>query len=198
MAIQEQLHTVDDVWDLAHQPENDNIHFELIEGELVKMAPPGMLHGSLASLIAHHLLSYLTENDMGMVTVETGYYPKGTRDTLLSPDVAFLSKARLPQSDPQKYVPIMPDLAVEIMSPSDSLSQIRRKAAIYLEYGTELVWIVMPSALGVDVCRAGGGAGLHIDFVDQDGKLTGEKVLPGFELDLTLLFPSQPANKASE
>ena len=190
MAIQERLYTVDDVWELAHQPENDNIHFELIDGELFQMAPPGLQHGNLAVEIAFYIRNYVKTRDVGLVTVETGYHPPDTRVTLLSPDVAFFSKERMPQSDPRKYVPIMPDLAVEILSPSDSLKQIRRKAAIYLDNGTSLVWIVMPQEMGVDVCRAGEGAGLQIDFFGQDSKLDGENVLPGFELELTLLFPS--------
>lgn len=190
MAIQERLYTVDDVWELAHRPENDNIHFELIDGELFEMSPPGLQHGDLAVEIAYYLKDFVKKQDLGKVTVETGYHPPDTRVTLLSPDVAFFSKERMPQSDPRKYVPIMPDLVVEILSPSDSLRQIRRKAAIYLNNGTELVWIVRPSEMGVDVCRSAEGAGLQIDFVGPEGKLYGEDVLPGFELALKLLFPS--------
>lgn len=190
MVVQQRLYTVDDVWEFVHQPENDNIHFELIDGELFRMAPPGLEHGDLAVKFAYNIMRFVQEHDLGIVTVETGYHPRDSRVTLLSPDVAFLSKARIPQSDPQKYAPVMPDLAVEILSPSDSLRQIRRKAAIYLDNGTRLLWIVMPKEKGVDVCRAGEGAGLQIDFVGQDGVLYGENVLPGFELDLKLLFPS--------
>ncbi len=189
MAVQERLYTVDDVWNLAHDPENENIHFELIDGELFQMAPPGLQHGNLAVEIAFHIRAYVKTHDAGLVTVETGYHPSDTRATVLSPDVAFLSAARIPQSDPEKYVPAMPDLAVEIMSPSDSLRQIRRKAAIYLANGTSLVWLVMPKEVGVDVCRPSEDAGLRIDFVGRDDKLYGEHVLPGFEMELKLLFP---------
>ena len=189
MAIKERFYTVDDVWNLAHDPENENIHFELIDGELYRMAPPGLQHGSLAVEIAFHLRAYVKTHDAGLVTVETGYHPSTTRATLLSPDVAFLSRARLPQSDPRKYVSVMPDLAIEILSPSDSLKQVRRKAAIYLDNGTELVWIVMPNEMGVDVCRSAEGVGVRIDHVGRDDKLYGDEVLPGFELELKLLFP---------
>ncbi len=190
MAIQARLYTIDDVWDFAHQPGNDSIHFELIDGDLLEMAPPGLEHGSLASLLTHYLLSFVMKHNLGIVTVETGYHPPETRITLLSPDVAFLSRARMPQSDPVKYVPVMPDLAVEIMSPRDSLRQLRSKASLYLRNGTELVWIVKPTEASVEVCRAGGGAELQIDSVGRDGKLLGEPVLPGFELELKRLFPS--------
>ena len=190
MVVQQRLYTVDDVWEFAHQLENENIHFELIDGELHRMAPPGLEHGDLAVEIAYYLKGFVKKRDLGKVTVETGYHPSTTRATLLSPDVAFLSKARLPKSDPRKYVSVMPDLAIEILSPSDSLEQVRRKAAIYLDNGTELVWIVIPNEMGVDVCRSAEGAGVRIDYVGRDDKLYGEDVLPGFELELKLLFPT--------
>ena len=84
----------------------------------------------------------------------------------------------------------MPDLAVETASPSESLQQIRRKAAIYLDNGTSLVWIALPDEKGVDICRSSDGARLDIEFVGADGKLSGEDVLPGFELELSRLFPN--------
>ena len=83
----------------------------------------------------------------------------------------------------------MPELAVEIASPSDSLAQLRRKARIYLDNGSLVVWIVLPSENGVDVCRSASGARLDIEFVGADGSLSGEDALPGFELELSRLFP---------
>ena len=91
----------------------------------------------------------------------------------------------------------MPDLAVEIASPSDSLAHLRRKARIYLDNGSSLVWILLPSHKGVDVCRSAAGSRLDIEFVGQDGVLSGEDVLPGFELALTKLFPVSEVSLAS-
>ena len=192
IAIQQQLYTVDDVWDLAHQPDNVN-HYELIEGELFEMPPPGYAHGRLAVLIAHYILSFVQAQELGEVTVESGYHPPDGRHTLLSPDVAFLSKAKAPHPFWGKYIPVMPDLAIEILSPTDTLRQVRRKAALYLQHGTQLVWIVLPTEKGVDVCRSVDGARLNIEFVGQEGRLSGEKVLPGFELELERLFPAAAA-----
>ncbi len=189
MAIQQKLYTVDDVWELSHQPENDNKYFYLIDGELYWDMPPGGEHGNLAVEIAYRLRVFLEEHDLGKITVETGYYPAGDHRTLLAPGVAFISAARAPQPFPKKFVPNMPDLAVEILSPTDSLAEARRKAAIYLANGTSLVWIVLPAEKGVDVCRASEGAGLNMEFVGLGGSLSGEAVLPGFELELKLLFP---------
>lgn len=189
MAIQQRLYTVNDVWELSHRPENENKDFYLIDGELFWTMPPGGEHGSLAFEIAYRLRVFLEKHDLGKGTVETGYHPPDDRHTVLAPDVAFISKARAPRPFPKKYVPVMPDLAVEILSPTDSLQEIRRKATVYLANGAKLVWIMLPAEKGVDVCRASEGAGLNIEFVGRDGRLSGETILPGFELELKRLFP---------
>ena len=189
MVIKEKLYTIDDVWELSHRPENADRDCYLIDGELYWTMAPGGEHGHLAFEIAYHLRLFLEKRDLGKGTVETGYYPPGSRHTLLAPDVAFISKTRAPQPFPKKYVPLMPDLAVEVKSPTDSLQEVRRKAAVYLANGTSLVWIVLPAEKGVDVCRASADSGLNIRFVGRDGNLSGEEVLPGFTLELTALFP---------
>ena len=189
MVIQQQLYSVDDVWEMAHQTDSEN-HYDLIDGELFEMPPPGYAHGRLAVLIARYIGNFVEAQELGEVTVESGYHPPDNRHTLLSPDVAFLSKAKAPQPFWGKYIPVMPDLAVEILSPSDTFRQVRRKAAVYLRYGTQLVWIVLPAEKGVDVCRSVDGSRLDIEFVGNEGSLSGEQILPGFELELGLLFPS--------
>ena len=189
MAIQQKLYTVDEVWELSHRPENRNKYFYLIDGELFWTMPPGGVHGDLAAEITYRLKSFAIGHDLGKFTVETGYHPPDDRYTVLAPDVAFISKARAPLPFPEKFVPTMPDLVVEIVSPTDSLKEIRRKAAVYLANGTAIVWIVLPAEQGVYVCRASEGAGLNIEFVGRDGSLSGEAVLPGFELEIKLLFP---------
>ena len=189
MVIQQQLYTVDDVWELSHRPENDNKHFYLIHGELYWDMPPGGEHGRLALDIGLYLRLFIDKHDLGIATVETGYHPPDGRHTVLGPDVAFISKARAPQPFPKKFVPLMPDLAVEIVSPTDSRKEARRKAEVYLRHGTTLVWIVLPDEECVEVCRANGSVEMDIEFVGREGSLAGEGILPGFELELKLLFP---------
>ena len=82
----------------------------------------------------------------------------------------------------------MPDLAVEIKSPSNTLAELRQKAAIYLRRETQLVWIVIPDSRGVEVCRLDANGDVEREFVAEDGALSGEDVLPGFELKLAQLF----------
>lgn len=190
MAIQEKLYTVDDVWQLSHQPENEFKHFYLIDGELFWDMPPGYLHGRIAVIIARYLSMYVEEHDLGEVTAEVGYYPAKDRSTLLAPDVAFVRKQDRPPADYVKFVPRMPDLAVEIASPSNTLSELRRKADVYLGNGTALVWLVLPERAGVEVWRMGPDGKPSSEFIARDSSLSGEQVLPGFTLDLQRLFPN--------
>ena len=189
MAIQERLYTVDDVWRLSQLPENELKEFYLIDGELFWDMPPGYTHGNLAGHIFRYLLNFAEERDLGDGSVESGYYPADDRRTLLAPDVAFVRKRDLPPTDHAQFVPRMPDLAVEISSPSNTLAELRRKAKVYLANGTELVWLVLPEQAGVEVWRAGPDGEPATEFVARDSSLTGEPVLPGFSLDLQRLFP---------
>ena len=136
-----------------------------------------------------HLLNYAEAHDLGDGSVETAYYPASDRHTLLGPDVAFMRKDNVPPADHNRFVPQMPDLAVEIQSPSNSLADLRRKAKVYLAHGTAIVWLVLPERMGVEVWRASADGEPASEFVTQDGSLTGEPVLPGFTLDLQRLFP---------
>lgn len=189
MDIQEKLYTVDDVWQLAQHPENELKHFYLIDGELFWDMAPGYRHGRLEILIGHYLLIYAEEHDLGEVTGEVGYYPAEDRHTLLAPDVAFIRKKIAPADTHDKFVSRMPDLAVEISSPSNTLAELRRKATVYLANGTEIVWLVLPARQGVEVWRVGEDGGLASEFVARDGSLSGGRVLPGFTLELQRLFP---------
>ena len=100
---------------------------------------------------------------------------------------------RAPERAFKKWVPQMPDLAVEIISPSNSMTQVRRKAAIYLQHGTQLVWVVIPDRQGVEVLTLDDEGKVLSEFIGIDGALSGEQVLPGFELDLSCLFSRSSA-----
>ena len=140
---------------LLSSRENEHKHFYLIDGELFWDMPPGFLHGHIAGLIFHYFLIFAAKHDLGKPTVESGYYSADDRSTLLAPDVAFVSKEKIPLADPGELLAAMPDLAVEIQSPSNTLAELRRKAAVYLANGTELVWLVLPARAAVEVWRMG-------------------------------------------
>ena len=188
MIVRDRIYTIDDVWHLSQLPENEHIFFYLIDGELVSMSRPGGVHGKIAALIAHYLLTFVLARDLGEVTVESGFHSADTRTTLLGPDVAFIHRDRAPQPFPARFVPTMPDLAVEVLSPSNTVPEARRKAELYLQHGTALVWLVNPEEKQVEVWRRTADDETVTASIGSDGVLNGEPVLPGFSLDLGSLF----------
>ena len=188
MRVKARVYDVDSFWEFAHRPENADKQLELIHGDIIEMPAPGEEHGFLAGLFYHHFLLFDPERKTGVPTVESGYYTLDDRYTVLAPDAAFRLRERADAPLNKRWASAMPDIAVEIKSPNDSMAQIRRKAAIYLQNGTRLVWIVIPDRKGVEVCRLDDSGGIRAEFIGIDGSLSGEDVLPGFELPLTRLF----------
>ncbi len=187
MAIRERLYNIDDLWRIVRDADDDK-RFELIEGELIEMPPPGEEHGFLAGEIYFMLRLYEKERKLGILTVDAGYYSPDDPYTLLSPDVAFRRMDRHSPPLTKKWAPVMPDLAVEIKSPSNTIAELRRKAGIYLRHGAQLVWIVMPDAQSVEVCRLDADGDMQSEVIGRGGTLSGEDVLPGFALPLAKLF----------
>ena len=190
MAIQERLYTVDDVWRLEQQPLRATEKYYLIDGELIAKMSPSHYHALVAGELARLLGNYVVERGLGRVLVECGYHPPNERRTVLLPDVSFESRARAAEPPLATYAPYMPDLAVEIISPSQTPAQVQRKARVYLRHGCVLVWLIDPLEQYAEVWRLGPDGEPATEFVAQDGSLTGEGVLPGFSLKLQQLFSS--------
>lgn len=192
MVTQERLYTVEELWDLSHQPENAGRRFELSEGRLIVMTPAGWKHGGLASKLDRVIGSFVEDHQLGMTTAaETGYIlrqsPDG-KDIVRAPDVGFIAGDRLlsaPDALPDGYVPFAPDLAVEVISPGDDADDVHRKVLEYLKSGTRLVWLFYPKSASVAVHTPDGSF-----MLDVNGTLDGGDVLPGFRLPLKDIFPS--------
>src|SRR5690242_15530659 len=131
MAVQEKIYTIDDLWEISQGEDSDIRHFELDEGELIEVSPTSDIHGLIAVWLAHLILTFVKAHGLGKVfAAETGFIistnPETGRNTVRAPDVSFVAKARLvPLTG--KFYPIAPDLAVEVVSPTDRAVQIRRK-----------------------------------------------------------------------
>lgn len=188
MATRERLYKVEDVWRLACAPENELNRYTLIDGELTVSMSPGYLHAKIAGQIARLMGNYVVERELGDVTVESGHYPPKDRRTLLLPDVAYIGKDRTPAADLETYAPLMPDLAVEIISPSQALAEARRKAKVYLRHGTAMVWLVHPAEKNAEIWTAAQDGAPNSEIIDMGGEFTGGAVLPGFSLPLRELF----------
>jgi len=190
MIVQEKFYTIDDLWELSqHQDDDDEPkRYELDEGELIVMAPAGDKHGLLAAEAIIRIGSFVKEHKLGKVTAaETGFVlwtnAKTGRSVVRAPDVGFIATARLvPQTG--KFFPIPPDLAVEIVSPSDSATQIRRKVRQYVKAGTRMIIVIYPDEQIVDVYQPDQPT-LNYGI---DDTLDGGAVLPGFQLAIRALF----------
>ena len=123
----------------------DGHKYELLDGELIG-SPVHMNHGRLCVHIVHigaMLLQHAEGRQLGDVfDSSTGF--RLADDLLLSPDVSFVSKSRMKSLAPRldKFFPGAPDLVVEVLSPSDRMTQINRKIEHYLEHDTQLVWLI--------------------------------------------------------
>ncbi|MCS7300720.1 MAG: Uma2 family endonuclease [Fimbriimonadales bacterium] len=160
---------------------------ELVRGEVVDKMPVNLSHGSLAQWIGTLLNNYQAQlrQYLGEVVTETGFVIRHPdADSVRAPDVAFIRKERLPEPRPNAFPELAPDLAVEIVSPSDSYADILEKVDELLQAGTVAVWVVDPKRRSVEVYRRDAPTlRLH-----EDDMLTCEELLPGFQLPLKTLF----------
>ena len=188
MIAREREYTIDDIWRLEREPMNPLEKYYLIDGELCVKMSPNHLHGSIASETARLMGNFVVERDLGRVSIEVGYHPPGGRRTLLLPDVAFESRERATRRALPTYAPYMPDLAVEVVSPSQTLAQARRKAAVYLRHGASMVWIIDPERQKGECWTTAEDGEKTSETVKQDGEMGGGQALPGFTLPLERLF----------
>lgn len=188
MELRQRLYDVDDLWELGSQDGHRDKDYELIDGAIIEMTKPGGRHGQLVIRLGRYLDIFVEENRLGYVTTETAYFPEAYRYTLLTPDLAFIAHGRAPDPFPDKWIPSMPDLAVEVRSPSNSIGELRNKAQIYLRHGATLVWIISPAARNVEVWRVQDDGQFEHEVLKLADALSGEGVLPGFQLSLSVLF----------
>lgn len=125
--------------------------YELIEGELVEVSPQGRVHGRAVSNLAFFLTSEIRSGVQGeLLTGDIGFILSRSPDTVLAPDISFVRADRL-IDEGDGYLELAPDLAIEVLSPSNTAREIERKTAIYLGAGTSEVWVVRPKQRDVTV-----------------------------------------------
>jgi Uma2 family endonuclease len=169
--------------ELLAMPE-DGIRRELVEGELREMSPAGGDHGEVGMRLTWRLAQHVESGGLGVsYTSDTGFRLARDPDTVRCPDVSFVSQAR--------YVPTKgvvegaPDLAVEIVSPTDRYDEVLDKVHDYLNAGTRMVVVVHPPKRTVTVYRPRG----EISVLTENDVLEGGDVVPGWSVPLHLIFP---------
>lgn len=161
--------------------ESDLEGYEYVKGELIPMPAASAEHGIVSARVFLHLGLYVRENQLGeVVTPDTGFQ---VGERVLKPDIAFISSAHLPD-DLSKAFPVPPDLAIEVVSPSDAFRRVIEKAFAYIEAGTQIVWVIEPGSKTVTVYRSE----TDIKLLTREDTLTGEDVLEGFSCQVAQLF----------
>jgi Uma2 family endonuclease len=158
--------------------------WELIDGEPVEMTPAAGRSGWISATIVALLANHVRKSLLGWAfSAETGFILFDDRQTVRSPDAAVVLRSRLAEL-PDSFVPMAPDLAVEVLSPSDRMADALAKIAMYLQAGTPLVWLVNPATRTVVVFRS------EMDPVTLGASdiLDGRDVLPGFSVPVAEIF----------
>lgn len=167
-------------------PEEPGWRDELVEGSVVREPLPTFGHGNASARIAHFLLEWVGPRELGEVVGECGFVVQRDPDTVRGPDAAFVSAERLAAwSGDGPFFEGAPDLAVEVLSPSNTRAEVERKVRDYLSAGARRVWVVDPASESVTVHRADGGP----RRLGPDEALDGGDVLPGFTLPVRRIFP---------
>lgn len=171
--------------ELFDMPQNDK-KVELVKGEVIYMSPTGGIHGVIASRLDRRLGAYVEQNELGIVCIaEAGFTLNRGPDEVRAPDVSFVAKEKLAKSGiPDEYWDFAPDLAVEVLSPSDRASDVLEKINEYLRAGTKIVWVIDPKSKTALVYRSDGS----IRRLTKEDELDGEDVVPGFRCPLDKIF----------
>ena len=184
-----------EVMSTAHQPTtadqlitmpDDGYRYDLVRGELRKMTPAGFEHGAIIVRITEPLAAFVRVNGLGLVVgAETGFRIAEDPDTVLAPDVSFVRHARIPGDGlPKGFFAGPPDLAIEVVSPTDRAVQVENNVHEYLKTGTGAVCTVNPKHRTITVFRTTSEA---VTLKSGD-VLELPDLLPGFQLPLNLLF----------
>jgi len=171
--------------DLLRMPD-DGYRYELVRGELRKMAAAGHRHGRVAMNVTLPLGQYVKTHHLGIVyAAGTGFKLASNPDTVRAPDVAFVRRQRVEEAgDSEGYWPGPPDLAVEVVSPSDTYAEVEEKILEWLDAGTRMIIVVNPRKRSVTVYRSRS----EIVVLTENDVLDGRDVVPGWSMPVRDIF----------
>jgi Uma2 family endonuclease len=164
--------------DLLRAPEDGYKH-ELVDGQ-IRMSPAGFRHGLVCIRLSSRLGTFVEKAQIGTVCdSSTGFrLPRGN---VRLPDVAFVARGRFPNEViPEGFSDVVPDLAVEVLSPDDRMREVLDKVGEYLDAGVRLVWVIDPGRRSAAVYRSL----TEVQTLGPDGALDGRDVVPGFRCTL--------------
>src|SRR5579885_2184615 len=175
MAVEPRLLTAEEFYRLP----DDGMLVELVDGEVRRQMPPGSEHGRAMTAIAAHLFAFASDHPSIEVFSETGFLLRRDPDRVLAPDIAVVRAERIPpEGIPKTYFPGAPDLAVEIVSPNDTASEVLEKIADWFEGGAPAVWAFYPGSPRLVVHQPDGSS----RTLGPDDEIDGGDLLPGFRM----------------
>jgi Uma2 family endonuclease len=165
---------------------DDGHFYELVRGELRTMTPAGSEHGSVGFRLGSSLGQHVESAGLGEgFNADTGFRLASEPDTVRAAAVAFVSRARIEAGRlPKGYWPGAPDLAAEVVSPSDSFSEVQEKVFEWLGAGARMVLLIEPEKRSVTVYRSRD----HARVLGLDDVIDGEDVVPGWRCPVRRLF----------
>jgi Uma2 family endonuclease len=174
------------VADLAAMPTSlpsGDVWYELNDGELITMAPPGDIHGKRQARVIHFLIG-AEDSGLGEARGEVSVILRRNPDRVVAPDAAFILTASLPaRRSPEGYLETIPELVVEIRSKNDTMPEVVAKNEEYFRAGVQVVWVIDPAARTVAAHAADGSVQI---FRDTDALVC--HLLPGFAVPVANLF----------
>lgn len=176
------LLTADDLLRL----DSDGIRGELVRGVLHETMSSGHRHGTIVMRLGARLFNFVEPRGLGtLVASDSGVWLERDPDTVREPDIAYTSADKIPlDADIPGYAEAVPDLVVEVKSPSDSRRYAHQRGLMWIGYGVPLVWVLYPETRTVEVHRPG----LTPAVIGPDGELDGADVLPSFTCTLDSIF----------
>ena len=164
----------------------DGLRGELIRGVFCETMPPGKIHAFVASKLGFLLQTFVFPRRLGVVTSKIGVWIERDPDTVRAPDIAFFSIEKEPPGaeTARGFSTAVPDLVVEVASPSDTTAAMREKALMWLRHGARMVWNVHPDSRTVDVYRPN----RTIITLAEGEALDGCDVIPGFACGVSEIF----------
>jgi Uma2 family endonuclease len=174
------------------QTSDEDVLYEVVDDQVVELAPTGAYEVWIASVLGAHLATFVTEHQLGRAVQEMLFDLTVATGRKRRPDVAFVSFSRWPLT---RRIPrteaweVVPNLAVEVISRTDSVDYIVDKIAEYFQAGVERVWVVFPSQ--EQVCVYESPTTVHI--LTRTDELSGDPIVPLFRLPLVELFEDAAA-----
>lgn len=163
----------------------DELRYELDEGELIEMVRPRYdPHNRIVRAIDRALLAYLDKNPIGEVLTSDNLFVLGP-NTKRIPDLSFLTTERVRQIQPDTDIEGAPDLAIEVLSPSDTATAMRRKVKQYFAAGSRAVWLVYPESREIEIRESATGPSR---VLGEDETLDAPELLPGFSAKVGSFF----------